>query len=138
MTKNLDTYIVRRMVVLTFILLSVLYLGLMLYFFVLDALFPEMISEDKWQLSDLIALGLILGAGIATASFAGIRLAQRIVVPLKSVAAAARAIAHGDFSARAGSADTPFGEADSLIADFNAMAERLEKAEAELKYFTRR
>lgn len=134
MAKNLDTYIVQRMVVLAIVVLLVMYLGFIVYFFVLIDVFPQVFSEDKWQISDFVSMVVILATGVTSATLIGTRLARNIVEPLRSVAAAARAITGGDFSARAGIARKPFGEAGDLIADFNTMAERLAKAEAELKY----
>ncbi len=64
----------------------------------------------------------------------GVWLSRRIVVPLLEVARAIRAVAAGDLSARADPRIHGFGETARLVADFNVMAERLERAEAELRY----
>ncbi|MBB4005388.1 ATP-binding protein [Aurantimonas endophytica] len=79
-------------------------------------------------------LSLILAVGLLAATAVGWRLTQTIAAPLRSVGAAARRVAGGDFSARAVSPASAFEEGDSLVADFNAMAERLEKAESELAF----
>ncbi len=135
MNKSLNTYIVRTMIALTLVAFAVMYFGLMTYYFFLyDWLFPNTPYDEKWQPSDFVVFGLIIFVGVVSASLTGWRLAQSIVRPLKSVAAAARQITSGDFSSRAQNVGSHFGEAHALINDFNTMAERLEKTEAELKY----
>lgn len=132
---NLNAGLIRAMVLLTLLAFVVVYAGLVAYFFfIYDWLYPEADYESAWQLGDTITLGLLLAVGILTASFVGWRLARYVTEPLKSVASAARTIAHGDFSARAVLPRRSFGEAGELVADFNLMAERLERAETELKY----
>jgi two-component system, OmpR family, sensor histidine kinase AdeS len=135
MGKPLNTHILISMIGLTLLAFAVMYGGITLFYFVLyPAFYPEAVYDEKWQLVDFIVLGLILATGVLAASFVGWRLARNIAAPLHSVAAAARAISTGDFSARAQNVRWSFGEASSLLADFNTMAERLEKTEAELKY----
>ncbi len=135
MAKPLNTHILISMIGLTLLAFAVMYGGITLFYFVLyPALYPDAVYDEKWQLVDFIVLGLILATGVVAASIVGWRLARNIAAPLHSVAAAARAIATGDFSARAQDVRWSFGEASSLLTDFNAMAERLEKTEAELKY----
>ncbi|MDO1584886.1 sensor histidine kinase [Rhizobium oryzicola] len=135
MSNTLNTHIVRAMVGLTLVAFAVMYFGFMAYyFFIYEWLYPDAVFDEKWQTSDFVLLAVILSTGVITASFVGWRMAQQIVRPLKSVAGAARLISEGDFSARAETVGTAFGEAKSLIHDFNSMAERLQKAEAEIKY----
>lgn len=135
MGKPLNTHILISMIGLTLLAFAVMYGGITLFYFVLyPAFYPDAVYDEKWQLVDFIVLGLILATGIVAASIVGWRLARNIAAPLHSVAAAARSIASGDFSARAEDVRWSFGEASSLLADFNTMAERLEKTEAELKY----
>lgn len=132
---NLNAGLVRAMVLLTLLAFVVVYGGLVAYFFfIYDWLYPEGEYDSAWQLGDTITLGLLLGIGILTASILGWRLARYVTEPLKSVASAARTIARGDFSARAVLPRRSFGEAGELVSDFNLMAERLERAETELKY----
>lgn len=135
MAKPLNTHILISMIGLTLLAFAVMYGGITLFYFVLyPAFYPDAVYDEKWQLVDFIVLGLILATGIVAASIVGWRLARNIAQPLHSVAAAARSIAAGDFSARAQNVRWSFGEASSLLTDFNTMAERLEKTEAELKY----
>ncbi|MET3614251.1 two-component system sensor histidine kinase AdeS [Rhizobium aquaticum] len=135
MAKPLNTHMLVSMIGLTLLAFAVMYGGITLFYFIIyPAMYPDAAYDEKWQLVDFVVLGLILATGIVAASFVGWRLARNIAKPLHSVAAAARAIAAGDFSARADNVRWSFGEASDLLADFNSMAERLEKTEAELKY----
>lgn len=132
---NLNAGLVRAMILLTMLAFVVVYAGLVLYFFfIYEWIYADGEFDTAWQMGDTITLGLLLAIGILTASVGGWRLARQITEPLKSVASAARTIAHGDFSARAVLPRRSFGEAGELVADFNLMAERLERAETELKY----
>lgn len=135
MGGNLNSRIIRAMIMLTLMAFVVVYFGLMTYFFfIYDWLYPDANYDESWRLGDTVSLGVLLGIGILTASLVGWRLARQIVEPLKSVAGAARKIAKGDFSARAAIAARGFGEAGDLVDDFNQMAERLQRAQSELKY----
>ncbi|MBA8879304.1 ATP-binding protein [Phyllobacterium myrsinacearum] len=134
MAKSLNTQMVIALSALTLLAFAVMFFGMILYWYLLDWIFPNAPETDKWTPSDFVALGLILATGLSAAAMVGWRLAQNILRPLKSIARAVSSIANGDFSARAEIIQTPFGEAASLIIDFNAMAMRLESAEAELQY----
>ena len=135
MARNLNSRIVRAMIALTLLAFAVVYFGLIAYFFfIYEWLYPDFTNEDFLRTGDIVTLGLLLGIGISTASLLGWFLARRIVTPLKSVAEAARRVAEGDFSARASLRKGNFGEAGELVDDFNQMAERLQRAEAELQY----
>ncbi|WP_225029151.1 sensor histidine kinase [Xinfangfangia pollutisoli] len=135
MAANLNARITRTMVALTLIASTIVYLGLMAYFFfIYEWLYPGPETEAVWRTADTVMVLLLLAFGLGTASGIGWRLARRIVAPLKSVAGAARQIASGDFSARADLPQGSFREAADLLRDFNLMAERLERAETELSY----
>lgn len=132
---NLNAGLIWAMVLLTLLAFVVVYAGLVAYFFfIYDWLYHDVENQSAWQLGDTITLGLLLAVGLLTASVVGWRLARYVTEPLKSVASAVRMITHGDFSARAVLPRRSFGEAGELVADFNLMAERLERAEMELKY----
>ncbi|MBJ2153155.1 HAMP domain-containing histidine kinase [Paracoccus sp. IB05] len=135
MAANLNARISRTIVALTLIAATVVYVGLMVYFFfIYEWLYPDPDSESLWRTADTVMVLVLLAFGLLTASGIGWRLAVRIVTPLKSVAGAARQIASGDFSARAELPRGSFREAADLLDDFNLMAERLERAETELAY----
>lgn len=136
MPANLNARISRTIVGLTLIAALIVSLGLMAYFlFIYDWIYPtETLDGTGWRTADSVMVLILLAFGLLTASWIGWRLARRIVEPLKSVGGAARRIAEGNFSARAEGPYGSFQEAVDLQADFNAMAERLERAEAELAY----
>lgn len=113
----------------------VAYFGFPAYFDLVQHLFPEVPeTESFWSWVDWGYLLLTLAIVLPIAVFGAVWLSRRIVVPLLEVARAIRAVAAGDLAARANPHIQGFGEATRLVADFNAMAERLERAEAELRY----
>ncbi|MGR3479313.1 ATP-binding protein [Salipiger marinus] len=135
MSADLNARISRTMIALTLIAGLIVYLGLMAYFlFIYEWLYPEPEDPAAWRTADTVMMLTLLAFGLLTASAIGWRLARRIVAPLNAVAGATRRIAGGDFSARATLPPGSFREAADLMADFNAMAERLDRAEAELAY----
>lgn len=134
-SSNLNARITRTIFALTLIAAAIVYLGLMAYFFfIYDWLYPNATNDNNWKSGDIFMVLLLLAFALLIASAIGWRLARRIVEPVKSVAGAARRIAKGDFSARAELPAANFRETGDLIADFNQMAERLQRTEAELAY----
>jgi len=132
---NLNRQVVLTMSAVTLAALAVMFFGWLLYIVNFAWLFPDDAnSEAWWTTKDSTVLGIIVAIGLTTAGLVGRQLARKVVRPLAVVATAARSIAAGDFSARAETVEKGFGEADLLIADFNTMASRLERAEAELRF----
>ncbi|BCI71128.1 HAMP domain protein [Sphingomonas sp. S17] len=81
-------------------------------------------------------VGITLAAcviGVALALAVAVRLARWIVHPLGAVGAAARQIAEGDLTTRIAPVRGAHGEAAVLIADFNAMADRLQRMSDDVK-----
>lgn len=81
-------------------------------------------------------VGITLAAcviGVALALAVAVRLARRIVQPLGAVGEAARRIAEGDLTTRIAPVRAAHGEAALLIADFNAMADRLQRMSDDVK-----
>lgn len=85
-----------------------------------DAFIPGPVEWGMYSVC--IVLGSIAASVVAT------RVARRMVEPLEALAQAARAIAGGDLSTRATLVLPAPTETSQMIADFNAMAGRLEKA----------
>ncbi|MBN9304794.1 MAG: hypothetical protein BGO82_11200 [Devosia sp. 67-54] len=108
--------------------------GPYLYYTLLDWLYPNLWGDDAWTFGDYLVFAAPIVLGLAIAVALGWRVAKGIARPVEEVAEAARAIAAGDFHARAGHERRGSGETESLVADFNSMADRLEQAEAELRY----
>lgn len=78
------------------------------------------------EASDFALIAVFLLIGLAVAIHVALRLAQRILAPLNSLAESARKIAAGDLTARAAAGDRSLGETAQLVDDFNAMAQRLQ------------
>ena len=113
----------------------VAYLGFPTYFDLVQRVFPQVSeTESFWSWIDWAYLLLTLVVVLPIAAFGGVWLSRRIVLPLLEVARAIRAVAAGDLTARANPDIKGFGESARLVDDFNAMAERLQRAEAELRY----
>jgi nitrate/nitrite-specific signal transduction histidine kinase len=91
----------------------------------------ELVGQSKSQIRTIAALFLVfLGLGLALVAFVSVSLNREIALPLRSLAAAARAIAEGRLDAR-----VPIPSRDEigqLSADFNHMAERLQSHERSL------
>jgi two-component system sensor histidine kinase QseC len=82
--------------------------------------------EDTTGLDIGITLAACVAGGIVAVAI-GVRVARRIVRPLGAVGDAARRIAEGDLATRIDPSAEAHGETALLIADFNAMADRLQR-----------
>ncbi len=137
MARQLSTplQIVLVAVALTSTIALVAYFGFPVYYDLAVTVWPSVPESNAlWTWVDWGYLILTLVVGIPPAVVGGWWLSQRIVVPLMEVARAIRVIASGDLKARANPSIRGFGESARLVEDFNHMAERLERAEAELHY----
>lgn len=133
---TLSSQVVLSISAVTLSALAVMFFGGTFYYYNYEWLVPAAIQggATEWIVTDFVVLAIVVAIGLATAGTVGWRLARRILRPLEAVAKALRSITAGDFSARAEVATDGFGEAETLISDFNAMARRLETAEAELRF----
>lgn len=135
MARNLNRQLFVAMSALTLLASLAMYFGYVFYYtFIFDLIYSATDDTEKLNAGDFIVFGLIVAIGLVAAAAVGWLMAQSIIRPLKSIAVAAHSIANGDFSVRAKNTEMAFSEAESLIADFNTMAARLESAEAELRY----
>nr|WP_245432678.1 ATP-binding protein [Mesorhizobium loti] len=116
--------------------LAIMFFGSIFYYYNYEWLVPAGIQgeESDWVFTDFVALAIFVAISLIAAGIVGWRLARRILRPLDAVAKALRSITMGNFSARAEVVKNGFGEAETLISDFNAMARRLETAESELRF----
>ncbi|MBS0849276.1 ATP-binding protein [Citrobacter sp. JGM124] len=92
------------------------------------------VNEPAYELTlrdwILFAISSILSLTIAV--LAAIRFARKLLLPLDSLAKSARKIAEGELNARAINGDPRLREISLLVADFNKMASKLEKASGEI------
>ncbi|WP_133243822.1 ATP-binding protein [Sphingomonas pokkalii] len=88
--------------------------------------------EDTTGLDVGITLVACVVGGLLALMIA-VRVARRIIRPLGAVADAARRIAEGDLATRIDPIPEAHGETALLIADFNAMASRLERMSHDVK-----
>ncbi|SLJ88877.1 ATP-binding protein [Novosphingobium mathurense] len=93
---------------------------------------PPPSASDTFGLDVGITLAACL-MGVLLALAIAIRLARRIVRPLGAVGEAARRIAEGNLTTRVESVGEAHGETALLIADFNAMASRLQRMSDDVK-----
>ncbi|MDF3981083.1 ATP-binding protein [Luteibacter sp. PPL554] len=105
--------------------------------YALYALVPDPTSiceNDSWipTVPELLWLVLTAVVAIAIAGPFALRLSRRFVQPIDSLASAIRRAAQGDLSARAAMTGRPFGEISGLLADYNALADRLERSDKDM------
>ncbi|MCA1936518.1 MAG: HAMP domain-containing protein [Asticcacaulis sp.] len=111
-----------------------LVLGL-LYYEAIEAHFPELMAGaagSNW--ADRGFLILMLAIGIPVGVLLSWTLARRMSAPMTEVARAIRAVAAGDLTARAAPSPDVYSEMKGLAEDFNRLADRLERSEAEMHF----
>jgi two-component system sensor histidine kinase AdeS len=125
---NLGRQILLSMAAVTMTAFLFIVFGLYLSYGVLIAFFPELVNEDSWVPSstEFLVLAGLACLVLLIAGLASLKLAARLLVPINSLAEGARRIAKGDLAARAVPGDKSLGETAQLVADFNAMAQRLQ------------
>ncbi|MDV4183781.1 sensor histidine kinase (plasmid) [Rhizobium leguminosarum] len=131
-TRNVKRMIFRALSVQTFISFGAFYLGVTIYFATLDELLPQD-YESPW--GDVAVTSIMATIVLIPAAIVGRRLAEDIVSALPPIAAATHSIAAGDYSVRVTAPPNSFEETYALTADINAMAERLEELQVDLKYW---
>lgn len=89
--------------------------------------------EDDFTTGDWVLFAVTSALSLFVAVIAALRFARKLLLPLNSLADSARRIAGGELSARAQNGDHQLTEIASMIADFNSMAEKLEKSSSEVK-----
>lgn len=107
-----------------------------IFYAVAMAVNPAMVSStpDAWPPTGpewVWMFGVTL-VGLLGAVYTASRLARRILQPLNSVLDSVRRLARGDLEARAVAGTGALGETVTLVSDFNAMAERLQRMSSEL------
>lgn len=108
--------------ILTVLVMIVATLVYYVYGFLINLNMDEMVPDDFDYLNTLISTL----ASILIAFYFAVKFTKRLSPPLASIASAARAIAEGDLKARADNGGNELIELESMVRDFNLMAEKLE------------
>jgi two-component system, OmpR family, sensor histidine kinase AdeS len=131
--QGLSRQILLAMSAVTVIAALLVFFGTYIAFSIIFYFSPWNESYDGWLTgTDFLVLSLLIFLALIMAAVASVRLARRILEPLESLAQSARRIKDGDLSARASPGDHSLGETAHLVADFNAMAQRLQDMAADM------
>ncbi|MEN4946395.1 ATP-binding protein [Pseudomonas proteolytica] len=138
--NSLSRQIILSMTAVVLCVIALAVVGSYVFYALLWTLSPPTeleLEADEWLPSGVewLWMGLTtcvsLGVGVAVA----IKLSQRILMPLNSVAASLRRLADGDLDARAAAPDLSLGEAALLVDNFNSMASRLKRMAEEQAFW---
>lgn len=133
--SDLSKQILLFMLSLTLCIILISVLGSYVFYTVIYS-FPGYASsanEDAVTIVDWIWIIFASLISLAIAVFFAIRLSARILSPLNSVAISLQQITLGDLSARALSKKSHLQEINSLMSDFNLMAEKLQVMDVDRK-----
>ncbi|WP_018609974.1 sensor histidine kinase [Uliginosibacterium gangwonense] len=110
-----------------------------LFYYIIFSYLPEQYSCESisiWpDFSDWLLIAFTTLMGLVLSIVVAVKLSGRILVPLNSVANGIRSVAHGDLNARAICNDQSLGEAASLVNDFNALVDKLQKTTEEQRFW---
>jgi two-component system sensor histidine kinase AdeS len=116
------------MVGMTTVAAGISFFGSFLGYMLIFEFMPQLVNVDSWVPTgtDWGLWALLAIPGVALAAALSIKLADRILEPLNSLAQSARSISDGDLTARAEFTSGTFVEIALLVSDFNQMAEKLQ------------
>ncbi|HIQ42835.1 MAG TPA: HAMP domain-containing histidine kinase [Pseudomonas oleovorans] len=135
-TPGLRGQIIRSLAALALGIIFIAVFGSYVFYAVAVAYMPSSISET-WMPSriEMIWIGCTIVAALGISVFVAIRLSQRLISPLNSVAHSLREVAEGRLEARATMDAQTMGETAQLVRDFNAMAEQLQSMTREREFW---
>jgi two-component system sensor histidine kinase AdeS len=110
--------------------------GMFLFYWIEFEFIADAAKEAPWpEASEWVVMFALWLLGLLGSALTAIRFGRKLILPLNSVASAARLIATGDLSARASShpESATFKETQHLIADFNTMAHQLELGRSNMR-----
>ncbi len=120
--------------VLGIVLLSLV--GTYVFYGFISTYLPGSISTtlvpSRVEVAWIIAVSFI---SLSVAVAITMKLSNRILIPLNSVASSLREVAQGNLQARATAGDRALGETTQLVRDFNTMAERLQNVTNEQAFW---
>lgn len=125
----LSRQILTYMLSLTFIIVTISVAGSWLFYtFITDYIPGENTAgaEESMNLWDWIWVLVMTLSSLVISLFFTVKLSSRILTPLNTIASSLKKISAGDLSARALCTTSMLGEINSLVKDFNEMAEKLQ------------
>lgn len=125
---GLSRQILLSMTAATLTAALIVFLGFYVSYAITVTFFPALANYDSLLPTgtDMLVFVFLIFLALFAAGAIALKLATRILSPLNSLAESARRIAKGDLTARAMPGDQSLGETAVLVADFNAMAQRLQ------------
>ena len=135
-TPGLRRQIIQSLTVMALGIILISVFGSYVFYAIAVTYLPGSISET-WMPSqtELVWIVCTIVAALGMAVFVAIRLSQRLITPLNSVAHSLREVAQGRLDARAPMDEKAMGETAQLVRDFNAMAERLQGMTREREFW---
>lgn len=130
----LSRQILTYMLSLTFAIIAIAVLGSYLFYSFLVDYFPGggiAGNEDEMTLVDWIWIAIASVTSLIVSLFFTVKLSSRILTPLNAVACSLKQISKGNLDARASCSNSQLGEMNNLVNDFNEMAEKLQKLNAQ-------
>lgn len=110
--------------------------GMFSFYWIEFTFFADAAKEAPWpEPSEWIVMLALWILGLLGAALTAIHFGRKLILPLNSIACAARLIASGDLSARASfhPDSTTFKETQHLLVDFNTMAHQLELSRGNMR-----
>lgn len=130
----LSRQILTYMLSLTFIIILIAILGSYLFYsFLINYLPGGSLEANKsgMALLDWIWIAIASIISLAVSLFFTVKLSSRILTPLNTVAYSLKQISKGNLDARAFCTNSQLGEINNLVNDFNDMADKLQKLDAQ-------
>ncbi|ADD78136.1 ATP-binding protein [Pantoea ananatis] len=134
--KALSRQILLFMLSLTFTIIIVAVVGSYLFYSFIIENFPGGLSasnSESMTVFDWVWIAISSIISFLIALLFAFKLSAKILNPLSSVATSLRRISQGDLSARAANSQSSLGEVNTLVRDFNEMAEKLQTLDNQRK-----
>lgn len=132
----LSRQILTHMLSLTFVVVAIALLGSYLFYSFLIDYLPAGVSnvnQDTMTLLDWTWILIASVTSLVVSLFFTLKLSARILKPLNAVAYSLKQVSQGNLGARATASSSQLGEMNTLVHDFNEMAERLETLDTQRK-----
>lgn len=135
-TPGLRRQIIQSLAVMALGIIFLSVIGTYLFYAFALTYLPDSISDTMVPSGvEMVWIICTIIASLSMAVFVAIRLSQRLITPLNSVAHSLREVAEGKLGARAPLDEQAMGETAQLVRDFNTMAERLQSMTREREFW---